>query len=114
MTITTREALKEENEKIVLEEKAETIGAAFETEDPKFINLKNAFYLPTTGKMFVYYQYLVLLNSIIVAITIPFRVAFENQPKWYSVTLEAYLNVVFLIDFIKHFLSPPSAKKTNN
>jgi hypothetical protein len=56
----------------------------------------------------------VLFNSIIVAITIPFRVAFENKPKWYSVSLEAYLNVVFLIDFIKHFLSPPSTRKTNN
>jgi hypothetical protein len=56
----------------------------------------------------------VLLNSITVAISIPFRVAFENKPKWYSVALEAYLNFVFAIDFIKHFLSPPNLKKTVN
>ena len=48
---------------------------------------------------------------MIVAITIPFRVAFENKPRWYSVLMESYLNLVFLIDFIRHLLSPPNLKR---
>jgi len=38
------------------------------------------------------------------------RISFENKPKMFSVSVEAYLNSVFLLDMIRNFLQPYQTK----
>jgi len=58
---------------------------------------------PDGSKALVFYKYFILVNSCIVVMTIPLRVAFELKPRWYSLLLEEFLNAVFLVDMIYTF-----------
>lgn len=61
---------------------------------------------PTSGRLHTCYSFWMLFNSLINALFVWSRMAFEDNPHWYSLALEAYMNIVYLFDMVRLFFTP--------
>lgn len=62
--------------------------------------------LPTYGPSNDFLQYFFLLHKSVIAIYLPYQVAFQNYPTIETVLLDTYLDFVFFIDIIMTFFRP--------
>ena len=54
-----------------------------------------------------------LVHQVYIAFMTVARVSFERKPKMPTVIIELYLNIIFLVDMIRIFLSPYLQKDKN-
>jgi len=61
---------------------------------------------PSSGKFLMCFNLFMFVNNMIQAFIVIARAAFEDKPKWYSLYLENYMNIVFFLAMIKQFTNP--------
>lgn len=69
---------------------------------------------PNSGRVATIYNFWMLLHSVLCALLLVARIAFEDKPNSYSVYFEQAMNFVFIFDFFKQFITPFKDKLTNH
>jgi len=64
------------------------------------VSKARSYLLPVNGSLFAAYNFFFTFHKLIIAVYLPFKVAFEQEPTWGAVYFDFYLDVVFFIEIL--------------